>query len=83
VLPSLLKQQDGKDIYIFGSANLSSTLRQHGLIDEYRLGLYPVVLGSGNPLFKTLPERLRLKLAETRPLKFGGVILRYVPETRA
>jgi dihydrofolate reductase len=77
-----LKQETAKDIYVFGSADLSSTLMQHGLIDEYRLGLNPVVLGSGNPLFKMLPERLRLKLVETRPLKSGCVILRYVPETK-
>ncbi|MBV6505631.1 MAG: putative protein YyaP [Syntrophorhabdaceae bacterium] len=77
-----LKQQDGKDVYVFGSANLSSTLTQHGLIDEYRLGLTPVVLGSGNPLFKTSPERLKLKLVEARALKSGCVILRYVPETK-
>jgi hypothetical protein len=37
------------------------------------------VQGSGNPLFKTLPERLRLKLVEARPLKSGCVILRYQP----
>jgi dihydrofolate reductase len=74
-----LKQQDGPDLQVYGSANLSSTLMQHGLIDEYRLGLNPVVLGNGNPLFKTLPERLRLKLVEARPLKSGCVILRYQP----
>jgi dihydrofolate reductase len=75
-----LKEQPGKDLYIFGSANLASTLTRHGLIDEYRLGLAPVVLGGGNPLFKESPERLKLKLVEARPLKTGGVILRYMPE---
>ena len=47
-----LKQQPGKDLFIFGSANLSATLTQKGLIDEYRLGINPIVLGGGNPLFK-------------------------------
>lgn len=74
---SRLKQQPGKDVYVFGSANFSSTLMKHNLIDEYRLGLTPVVLGKGNPLFKVSPERLKLKLAEARPLKSGCVILRY------
>ena len=75
-----LKQQPGKDLFIFGSAGLSSTLMGNGLIDEYRLGLTPVVLGGGNPLFKPSQERLRLRLLEARPLKSGCVILRYEPQ---
>lgn len=74
-----LKQQPGKDLFIFGSANLSSTLMQHGLIDEYRLGVNPVILGAGNPLFKSSPNRVKMKLLEARPLKSGCVILRYQP----
>ena len=74
-----LKQQPGKDLFIFGSADLSSTLMRHDLIDEYRLGLTPVVLGGGNPLFKPRPDRLRMRLLEARPLKSGCVILRYEP----
>lgn len=73
-----LKQQPGKDLFVFGSADLSSTFTRHGLFDEYRLGLTPVVLGAGTPLFKPSPE-VRLKLVETRPLKSGCVILRYAP----
>ena len=75
-----LKQQSGKDLFIFGSANLSSTLMQHGLIDEYRLGINPIILGDGNPLFKAMPHRMKMKLVEARPLKSGCVILRYQPE---
>ena len=75
----LLKRQPGKDMLIFGSADLSSTLTRHGLIDEYRLGLTPVVLGSGNPLFKPATERLNLKLVDAKPLTSGCVILRYRP----
>lgn len=74
-----LKQQPGKDLFIFGSANFSATLVQHGLIDEYRLGLVPVILGGGNPLFKANPERIKMKLVEARALKAGCVILRYQP----
>jgi len=74
-----LKRQPGKDLFIFGSANLSSTLIRKGLIDEYRLGLTPVVLGGGNPLFKLGPHRLRMSLLEAMPLKSGCVILRYEP----
>jgi len=74
-----LKQQPGKDMLIFGSADLSAALMRHGLVDEYRLGLTPVVLGGGNLLFKPAPDRLRMKLLEARPLKTGCVILRYEP----
>jgi dihydrofolate reductase len=74
-----LKRQPGKDLFIFGSANLSSTLMKHGLIDEYRLALNPVILGTGNPLFKPSPERTRLKLVEAKALKTGAVFLRYQP----
>jgi dihydrofolate reductase len=75
-----LKQQPGKDILIFGSANLSATLMQKGLIDEYRLALVPVVLGGGSPLFKPSPHRMKMKLLEARRLKSSCVILRYEPE---
>lgn len=75
-----LKQESGKDLFIFGSANLSSTLMQRGLIDEYRLGITPVVLGGGNPLFKPSPNRMKMKLLEARPLKSGCVIVRYQPQ---
>ena len=75
-----LKLQPGKDMLIFGSGNLSSTLIQHGLIDEFRLGVNPLILGNGTLLFKPTPHRLRLRLLEARPLKSGCVILRYEPE---
>ena len=74
-----LKLQPGKDLFIFGSANLSSTLMRHGLIDEYRVALNPLILGGGNPLFKPSPDRMKLKLLEARALKSGVVILRYQP----
>lgn len=75
-----LKQQPGKDLYIFGSANFSATMMERGLIDEYRLGLTPLVLGGGGSLFKQSPARMKMKLLEARPLKSGCVILRYEPE---
>ena len=74
-----LKRQSGKNMLIFGSADLSASLSQAGLIDEFRLGVVPVVLGGGNPLFKPAPDRLPMKLLEARPLKSGCVILRYEP----
>jgi hypothetical protein len=56
---------------VFGSANLSTTLMEQGLFDEYRLGIVPVVLGSGKPLFGRNLSRLSLKLLEVRPLGSG------------
>jgi len=72
-----LKQEPGRNLFIFGSADLVDTLTKQGLIDEYRIGLNPLVLGGGNPLFKPNEEQLRLKLLEARPMQSGVVLLRY------
>lgn len=53
---------------------------RHGLIDKFRLVIAPVVLGGGNPLFKASPDRVKMKLADSRTLRNGCVILRYQPE---
>jgi len=73
-----LKRDSAKDIFLFGSADLASHLIPHGLIDEFRIALNPVILGGGTPLFKH-GEKVRLKLIDSRPLSSGIVILRYVP----
>lgn len=75
-----LKREPGKDILVFGSAELCSMLLERGLVDELRLGVVPVVLGGGTPLFKPNPEELRMDLLEARPLTTGCVILRYRPQ---
>ena len=75
-----LKQLPGKDLFVFGSANLSSTFIKKGLFDEYRLCVAPVVLGHGNSLFKPSQQKIAMKLLEARSLKTGGDILRYKPE---
>lgn len=74
-----MKLEPGKDLFIFGSARLCDGLLRRGLFDEVRLCLAPVVLGNGVPLFKPGRERTDWKLLESRPLKTGGVILRYAP----
>jgi dihydrofolate reductase len=76
------KQQPGKDLAIFGSSNLAVTFIQHGLIDEYRLMINPVVLGRGTPLFNGLRDKLDLKLIKTRAFKSGNVLLYYQPSNR-
>ena len=77
---SRLKQEPGKDIVIIGSSDLAVTLMKHGLIDEFRIFVNPVVLGSGKTLFKGLDGRVRLKLLETKTFPSGTVLLRYQPE---
>ena len=72
-----LKREPGKDIYVFGSAALAATLIAHELIDEFRIAIAPLLLGSGSPLFESMPERSKLKLVETRPFDAGVVFLRY------
>ena len=75
-----LKQQPGKDIALFGSANLMSTLMQMDLIDEHRIMVNPVILGDGNPLFKKTKDRQNLKLIRTRTFRSGNVLLCYQPD---
>jgi dihydrofolate reductase len=72
-----LKAARGKDIYVFGSAHLSATLMADDLFDEYRIGIAPVVLGRGRPLFKQGLDTTNLSLIATQPLETGGVVLRY------
>ncbi len=74
-----LKERQGKDMVIFGGANLASSFLQHNLIDEFRLIVNPVILGSGNPLFKGTKDKLRLKLIDTKKFTCGNVLLHYRP----
>jgi len=71
-----LKQQPGKNILVDGSSVLTQALAQSDLVDEYRLHVYPLVLGGGKRLF---PEgkRLALTLVEASPLPTGVVYMRY------
>ena len=75
-----LKQQDGKDILLFGSGELARTLMEHDLIDEYRLMVFPIVVGKGKRLFGDVGEARALKLVDTKPVGPDGVlILTYEP----
>jgi dihydrofolate reductase len=72
-----LKAADGKDIVTTGSITLVRALIAAGLVDEYRLFVYPVVLGHGRRLFAGAHGIPRLQLVETRPFRAGVVLLRY------
>ena len=75
-----LKAQPGKEIAVFGSADLLSTLIKLGLIDEHRIIVNPVVLGNGTPLFKDVKDKLNLRLVRSRIFDSGNVLLCYQPE---
>jgi dihydrofolate reductase len=72
-----LKQGEGKDLFVFGSAKLSDSLMRRGLFDELRICIVPVVLRKGSPLFKPGGPHQDFTLLESRALGTGGVILRY------
>jgi dihydrofolate reductase len=74
-----LKRQPGKDLALFGSADLASTFLRLGLIDELRLFVNPVVLGKGAPTFKNLEERIAMRLLKIETLGSGVVVLFYQP----
>ena len=74
-----LKQQPGKDIPVFGSGDLVNTLMHHDLIDEYRLMVFPIVVGSGKRLFGDGIETTVLELVDTKTFGSGVVVLSYRP----
>ncbi len=71
-----LKGEGNRDMYVFGSANLSETFMKDNLFDEYRIGISPVLLGSGRLLFSKGISG-KLNLVSTQPLETGGVVLKY------
>jgi len=75
---SKLKQQPGQDILIYGTGRLAHTLLQHGLIDEHRLWIIPIIWGSGRRIFEEM-ETTALELVEAKTLPSGTVILTHKP----
>lgn len=74
---SEIKQQDGKDIWLYGGAKLITTFNQLGLIDIYRISVHPTILGAGKPLFQNLTQRTNLRLLEVNKFRSGVVQLIY------
>jgi dihydrofolate reductase len=74
-----LKEQDGPELQVHGSANLIQTLLRHNLIDEFRVWIFPVVLGSGKRLFGDGTVPAGLELADSKTSTSGVVFLTYTP----
>jgi dihydrofolate reductase len=75
-----LKQQVAGDIVVAGSAQLARSLAEYGLVDQYRLMVFPIVLGSGKRLFGDGSPSVTLRLVDTKPVGPDGVvILTYAP----
>lgn len=70
-----LRQQPGGDILLNGSVQLAHALMEHGLVDEYRLMVFPVVVGSGKRLFGDVREARTLRLVEAKLVGSDGVLI--------
>lgn len=84
IVPELkrLKAKETKTIYVLGSAELTHSLLEAGLIDELMICVVPVLLGEGTPLFKPGSTKT-LDLKESRPLQNGGIINTYAVKQAA
>jgi dihydrofolate reductase len=76
---SKLKQEQDGDIVVHGSARLAQALIEHDLVDELRLMVFPVVLGSGKRLFGDTSNKKRLRLTDSKTVGDGVAILIYEP----
>jgi dihydrofolate reductase len=81
-----LRQQSGKNMVMFGGASLAQSCMELGLIDVFRLFVTPIILGSGKPLFRSMKNKIDLRLLDTRTFRSGTVLLSYIqhgPTARA
>lgn len=72
-----IKNEPGKDIWLFGGASLTTSFINLGLVDEMALAVHPILLGSGKPLFQNIPGRVPLQLINTQAYPSGLVMLSY------
>lgn len=72
-----IKKENGKDIWLFGGAGLTTSLLNLGLVDELSLAVHPVLLGSGKSLFSNIKNRMNLTLLDTKTYSTGLVSLSY------
>lgn len=76
---SKLKQEPGKDILVFGSGQLVNALLKAGQVDEYRVMVFPIVVGNGRRLFDESNPQSKLKLIKSETFASGVVVLTYQP----
>lgn len=74
-----MKEQPGNYILAHGGARFAQSLVASGLVDEYRLGIHPVVLGQGQPLFSGLRSSVDLRLISATPFASGAMAIVYQP----
>lgn len=72
-----LQKQPGKDIWLFGGANLITCFMNANMVDELFLAVHPIVLGSGKPLFQNINHRSQFTLTDAKPYSTGLVALTY------
>ena len=72
-----IKAEQGKDIWLFGGASLTSYLLNHRLVDEMSLAVHPIILGGGKPLFSNIESRVPLTLVNSQSYSSGLVMLTY------
>src|SRR5579864_3393760 len=74
---SQLKQQEGPDLHVYGSANLVQTLMKHDLVDAFWLKIFPITLGSGKRLFAERTVPAAFKVTESTVTSKGVIIVNY------
>ena len=72
-----IKQQPGKNIWLYGGGSLITTFLNLDLVDLYKLAVHPVLIGKGKPLFENIKDRHRLKLLDSKSYKSGVILLTY------
>lgn len=72
-----IKNEPGRDIWLFGGASLTASLLNLGMVDEISLAVHPIILGGGKPLFSQIDKRILLNLADTKTYSSGLVSLTY------
>lgn len=75
-----IKNSEGKDIWLFGGASLTSSLMNLGLVDELWLSIHPIILGAGKPLFSNIEKRIMLRLMDSKTYSTGLVSVVYSVE---
>jgi len=74
-----LKAEEGPDMAILGSGSIVAQLASAGLIDTFQVAIFPLALGAGRTIFDDVPEKIQLKLVNSRTFANGNVVLNYEP----